>query len=153
MKAAIRTRPTQLLRSWYIFAFQLPSIPEWLLGWHRGRLLAANLRGTDASSFTEEDRKRYRDAWALPGALTGMLNWYRAILRHPPRAPGSNRVTVPTLILWGERDRYLTKELAPLSLGKCDRGRLVTFPEATHWLQHDEAEGVNRELLRFLGEG
>jgi len=153
MKAAIRKRPTQLLRSWYIFAFQLPGIPEWLLGRHRGRLLAGNLRGKDRSSFTKDDRERYREAWAQPGALTGMLNWYRAMLRHPPRAPGSNRVTVPTLILWGEQDRYLSKELAPLSLAKCDRGRLVTFPEATHWLQHDEADGVNRELLGFLGEG
>jgi epoxide hydrolase 4 len=153
MRAAIRTRPTQLLKSWYIFAFQLPGIPEWLLGRNRGRLLAGNLRGKDPSSFTRDDRERYREALAQPGALTGMLNWYRAMLRHPPRAPGSNRVTVPTLILWGERDRYLSKELAPLSLAKCDRGRLVTFPEATHWLQHDEAEGVNRELLGFLGEG
>ena len=81
-----------------------------------------------------------------------MLNWYRAMLRHPPRTPGASRVTVPTLILWGEQDRYLSKELAPLSLAQCERGRLVTFPDATHWLQHDEAEGVNRELLGFLGE-
>lgn len=153
MKAAVRKRPTQLLRSWYIFAFQLPGIPEWLLGRKRGRVLAANLRGKDPSSFTRADRERYRDAWGQPGALTGMLNWYRAMLRHPPRAPGSNRVTVPTLILWGERDRYLSKELGPLSLAKCDRGRLVAFPDATHWLQHDEADGVNRAILGFLGEG
>jgi len=153
MKAALRKRPGQLLKSWYIFAFQLPGLPERLLGWRRGRALAGSLRGKDRSSFTREDLDRYREAWAQPGALTGMLNWYRAMLRHPPRAPGSNRVSVPTLILWGERDRYLSKELAPLSLAKCDRGRLVTFPDATHWLQHDEAEGVNRELLEFLGEG
>jgi epoxide hydrolase 4 len=81
-----------------------------------------------------------------------MVNWYRAMLRHPPRVAGSTRVGVPTLILWGERDRYLSKELAPLSLERCDRGRLITFPEATHWLQHDEPRGVNQALLGFLGE-
>lgn len=151
MNAALRKRPGQLLKSWYIFAFQLPRLPEWILGRQDGRLLAGNLRGKDPSSFTKDDRDLYREAWAQPGALTGMLNWYRAMLRHPPRARGSNRVTVPTLILWGERDRYLSKELAPLSLARCDQGRLVTFPDATHWLQHDEAEGVNRELLGFLG--
>jgi epoxide hydrolase 4 len=79
-----------------------------------------------------------------------MVNWYRAMLRHPPRAPGPTRVRVPTLILWGERDRYLSKELAPLSLERCERGRLITFPEATHWLQHDEPKGVNQALLEFL---
>lgn len=151
MNAALRKRPGQLLKSWYIFAFQLPRLPEWILGRQDGRLLAGNLRGKDPSSFTKDDRDLYREAWAQPGALTGMLNWYRAMLRHPPRARGSNRVTVPTLILWGERDRYLSKELAPLSLARCDQGRLVTFPDATHWLQHDEAAGVNRELLGFLG--
>lgn len=153
MRAALRKRPSQLLKSWYIFAFQLPGIPEWLLGRERGRLLAGGLRGKDRTSFTKADVERYREAWARPGAMTGMLNWYRAMLRHPPRAQGSSRVTTPTLILWGEQDRYLSKELAPLSLAKCDRGRLVTFPDATHWLQHDEAEGVNRELLEFLGTG
>ena len=152
MKSALRKRPGQLRKSWYIFAFQLPGIPERLLGWRRGRLLKANLRGKDRSSFTKEDLERYREAWAQPGGLTGMLNWYRAMLRYPPRNKGSNRVTVPTLILWGEQDRYLSKELAPLSLAKCERGRLEIFPDATHWLQHDEAEAVNRELLGFLAE-
>jgi epoxide hydrolase 4 len=57
---------------------------------------------------------------------------------------------IPTLILWGERDRYLSEELAPLSLERCDQGRLITFAEGTHWLQHGEPEAVNRALLEFL---
>ncbi len=150
MRAAIRKRPRQLLMSWYIFAFQLPWLPERLLGREDGRLLAANLRGKTPESITREDRNRYREVWRIPGALTGMVNWYRAMLRHPPRASGSSRVTVPTLILWGEQDRYLSKELGPLSLERCDHGRLVTFPDAGHWLQHDEPTGVNDELLSFL---
>ncbi len=150
MRAVIRKRPRQLLKSWYIFAFQLPWLPEALLRCQNGRLLASGLRGKTPESITREDRNRYREAWRAPGALTGMLNWYRAMLRHPPRSSGSTRVTVPTLILWGERDRYLSKGLGPLSLDRCEQGRLVTFPEATHWLQHDEPEGVNREILAFL---
>jgi epoxide hydrolase 4 len=152
MKAAIRKRPRQLLMSWYVFAFQLPGLPEWFMRRQNWRILAANLRGRTPESITREDRVRYREAWSVPGAITGMVNWYRAMLRHPPRAPGSTRVEVPTLILWGERDRYLTKKLAPLSLERCGQGRLITFPEATHWLQHDEPEEVNRALLEFLGD-
>ncbi|TVR56205.1 MAG: alpha/beta hydrolase [Gemmatimonadales bacterium] len=156
MRAVLRKRPGQLLMSWYVFAFQLPVLPEWLMRRQNWRILAANLRGRTSESITREDRDRYREAWSVPGAITGMVNWYRAMLRHPPRAPGrargSTRVGIPTLILWGERDRYLTKELAPLSLERCDRGRLITFPEATHWLQHDEPEGVNQALLEFLGD-
>jgi epoxide hydrolase 4 len=152
MQAAFRKRPRQLLMSWYILAFQLPALPEWLLRQGNWRFLARQLRGCTPDSITREDRGRYREAWSLPGAMTGMLNWYRAMLRHPPRAQGSTRVEVPTLILWGERDRYLTKELAPLSLERCRRGRLLTFPEATHWLQHDRPGEVNRSILGFLGE-
>ncbi len=150
IRAAVRKRPRQLLMSWYILAFQLPALPEWLLLRRNGRVLAGSLRGRTPESITSEDRARYREAWAVPGAMTAMLNWYRAMLRHPPRARGSTRVEVPTLILWGERDRYLTKELAPLSLERCARGQLRTFPDATHWLQHDEPGEVNRAILAFL---
>ena len=151
MKAAIRKRPRQLLMSWYVFAFQLPLLPEWLMRRRNWRVLAGNLRGRTREAFTPEDRARYREAWSAPGAITGMVNWYRAMLRHRPRGPGSTRVRIPTLILWGERDRYLSKELASLSLERCDDGRLIAFPRATHWLQHDEPRGVNQALLEFLG--
>ncbi len=150
MRAALRKRPSQLFKSWYVFAFQLPWLPEVLLARQNGRLLASNLRGKTPESITRADREHYRRAWQRPGAIRGMLNWYRAMLRHPPRARGSTRVRVPTLLLWGERDRYLSKEFAPLSLERCEEGRLALFPDATHWLQHDEPEGVNREILSFL---
>jgi len=153
MKAAIRQRPRQLLMSWYVFAFQLPVLPEWLMRRRNWRILIGSLRGRTPEAFTPEDRARYREAWSAPGAMTGMVNWYRAMFRHRPRAPGSTRVGTPTLILWGGRDPYLSKELAPLSLERSDRGRLTTFPEATHWLQHDEPRRVNRALLEFLETG
>jgi len=39
---------------------------------------------------------------------------------------------------------------ARLSIDYCDNGQLVLFEDATHWLQHDEAENVNQYLLEFL---
>jgi pimeloyl-ACP methyl ester carboxylesterase len=60
---------------------------------------------------------------------------------------------VPVLILWGRGDAALGPDLANASLALCDQGRLVVFPDATHWLQHEEPDDVNRRLLAFLREG
>lgn len=79
-----------------------------------------------------------------------MINWYRAILQNPPQRLPSRRITVPTLLIWGVRDNFLGRELAPRSLEFCDKGRLVFVEEATHWVQHEEPCMVNRLLLRFL---
>lgn len=151
VRETFKRRPGQLFKSWYIFFFQIPRLPEWLLSRGNFRGLAGALHGKTPESFTPGDLACYRAAWSQPGALTGMLNWYRAMLQRPPRLGRANRVTVPTLILWGERDVALSKEMAPLSLAKCDQGRLITYPDATHWLQHDEPDAVNRELVAFLG--
>jgi pimeloyl-ACP methyl ester carboxylesterase len=79
-----------------------------------------------------------------------MLNWYRANFRRPPRFPRGQRVHLPVLILWGAQDAALSRETARLSAALCDQGRLVMFAEASHWIQHEEAEGINRALIDFL---
>jgi pimeloyl-ACP methyl ester carboxylesterase len=152
----------QLLKSWYIFAFQLPFVPEALASIADYEGFANTLRSTsNPGSFTEEDIARYKRAWAQPGALTGMLNWYRAMLRQSAdRVPAARdsetpkskprRITVPTLMLWGEKDVALTKELAQPSIDLCDDGRLIFFPDATHWIQHDEADAVNNHIHDFI---
>jgi pimeloyl-ACP methyl ester carboxylesterase len=61
------------------------------------------------------------------------------------------RIAAPTLILWGEKDVALGCEMARMSLEWCDDGRLIGFPTASHWVQHDESEVVNQHLLQFLG--
>jgi pimeloyl-ACP methyl ester carboxylesterase len=79
-----------------------------------------------------------------------MINWYRAALRAYPRWPKDPRVRVPTLLLWGTRDRYLSSAMAQPSLDLCDQGRLVLLEEATHWLHHEEPERVNVLLADFF---
>ncbi len=79
-----------------------------------------------------------------------MLNWYRAIVRRPPRLPADPRVAVPTLIIWGARDRFVRRQLAAPSAALCDDARLALIEEGTHWVQHEEAAQVNRLLLDFL---
>ncbi|GGL24894.1 alpha/beta hydrolase [Halarchaeum grantii] len=141
-EAALRSNPAQMRRSWYVFFFQLPRLPEWYAR-RDGFAFFERAMVEDArpGAFEAGDVDRYRRAWSREGALTAMLDWYRALLRHrddPPR----ETVTAPTLVAWGDRDRALLPELAAASLDYCRDGRLERFPEATHWLPHEYPERV-----------
>ena len=144
----------QLRKSWYFFFFQLPLLPEqrmradhWSIGVRALRATAR--RGT----FTEADFEQYRQAWSQPGAATAMINWYRAMLRRSARLDFGPRVHVPTLLLWGARDRFLGRELAQPSIELCEHGQLVFMEEASHGLQHEEPQRVTEALLNFFAEG
>jgi pimeloyl-ACP methyl ester carboxylesterase len=99
-----------------------------------------------------DDLNAYRKAWSQPEAYTCMVNWYRAIIQRPPSPLKNPRISIPTLLIWGVKDRFLGREMARPSIDFCDKGRLVFFEEATHWVQHEEADKVNRLLIEFLNE-
>jgi pimeloyl-ACP methyl ester carboxylesterase len=146
-----RGDPEQLRRSWYIFFFQLPWLPELFLRRNDWRNMTRALRGSGKiHTFTNEDIAQYKEAWSQPGALTAMLHWYRAAVRRRPKLPPVPRVKAPTLILWGMRDAALSHRMARLSLDYCEDGKLILFEDASHWVQHDEAELVTQYLLEFL---
>ncbi|GAB4505027.1 MAG: alpha/beta hydrolase [Anaerolineales bacterium] len=146
-----RGDPEQWRRSWYIFAFQLPFLPEALLRARNWRNLERALRGSGKiHTFSKEEVAEYKGAWSQSGALTAMLHWYRAMLRYRPTWTGDLRIHVPTLILWGMQDVALSHRMARLSLDYCQDGKLILFEDATHWVQHDAAEEVNQLLLEFL---
>jgi len=151
MRRHLLTNPRQLLRSWYIFLFQVPGLPEWWIARNDFRNGCRAMRTSRRGSVTDADLARYREAWAQPGALRGMVSWYRAALRSLGTRAPSPRVRVPTLMLWGARDVALGREMAEPSIALCDDGRLVFLEDATHFVQHDEPDRVNRELLAFLG--
>ena len=135
----VRSNPRQMLRSWYMAFFQLPGIPE-------SRFSANNfemgIRSLVASSrpgtFSTADLDEYRKAWSNPGTVTAMINWYRAFFRTRLPLPANSKVHVPTRILWGRRDMFLLPDMAQHSLAFCDSAELTYFPQATHWLQHEE---------------
>jgi pimeloyl-ACP methyl ester carboxylesterase len=142
----------QMMKSWYIFFFQLPKIPEWFLLRKRQRALAGSLRGSSrAGTFTKEDIAKYREAWTQKGAVSGMVNWYRAALRRPAKAKEPQTVSVPTLMIWGEKDEFLGKEMATQSIQYCSAGQLEFIATASHWVQHEEAERVNSLIQNFVG--
>jgi epoxide hydrolase 4 len=141
----------QMRRSWYALFFQLPWLPEMILragNWHFAT------RGLSRSSrdnaFTREDIEKYKESWSQPGAMTAMLNWYRAAARYGPEITDNMRVKVRTLILWGVQDFALSRRMARPSLDYCDDGNLIFFPGATHWVQREEADEINRHLLDFV---
>ncbi len=143
--------PSQLWKSGYMYFFQLPRLPEWMLRKKDWQLMIQGIRGSShPGAFQAGDFEYYRQAWAQPGAMTGMLNWYRAFFRRPFRLPLSPRLQMPVLLLWGAQDVALGRELAEASIRICADGRLVYFENASHWLQHEQAEAVNQHLLEFI---
>ena len=153
MKRYLGRNLNQWLRSLYILFFQIPWLPETLLRAGNWRALARLMQASGRSgAFSRTALDVYRRAWSQPGAITGMLNWYRAIRQvRPQRLPGP-RITVPTLLIWGARDVALSRELAPLSIELCDDGRLVLIEEATHWVMHEQPQRVNRLIHDYILE-
>lgn len=148
----VRRHPTQIVRSSYAAFFQLPRLPEILLGaadfWSMRTMMRLSSRN---GAFRPGEMDRYVEAWSHPGALTAMLNYYRALRKRA--MPNEPRPIRPrTLILWGERDHFLPGYIAQTALALCDDGELVTVPDATHWLHLENPGRVNAALIAFLGE-
>lgn len=151
MRRQLRRSLSQLRKSWYMFFFQLPWLPEaWARAGNWRRLISSLKQSSRPGTFTDADFEQYRTAWSQPGAYRSMVNWYRAALRSSPRTPSELQINVPTLLLWGARDAFLGREMAPPSIALCEHGELEFLEGATHWVQHEEPELVNRRIVEFL---
>jgi epoxide hydrolase 4 len=156
MRIHLTTNIRQILRSWYIVFFQLPVLPELVLRLGDCRpLVERAIRRTMArpDRFGPEEVERYREAICRPGALEAALAYYReafrAMLRRGRGMRGA-RVAVPTLVIWGERDHALGRELNDGLERWAPDLRVELLPAASHWVQQDEPETVNRLLMEFL---
>lgn len=147
----------QARRSWYMFAFQVPLLPEWLIQRNLRNFLQNALReqAIRKGVFTREHTEIYEAALNKPGAIAATLNYYRQML-----TPGAwiqqllkptKLVQAPTLVLWSAEDAFLSQQLvqglenwvaAPLDL--------KFVPDCGHWMQQEAPQTVNRELLNFL---
>lgn len=151
MPRVFMKNPLQWLKSSYMAFFQLPEVPEKLMAANDFESMKQAMKGTARpDAFTDQELERYKDAWSQPGALTGMLNWYRAIrkgsLLQMPKAP----LRMPVRIIWGLGDQFLSPMLATESLKFCENAELVWVGEATHWVHHEQPEIVNRLIKEFL---
>lgn len=143
----------QIRMSWYIFFFQLPRLPEAMMGRSGGRGIKGAIynMAVDKTRFPRDVLKVYADAAMRPGALTAMINYYRALLRLPDaRGIGDGRIDTPTLLVWGEEDKALGIW--------CSEGTEVWVPNLTvrrlpgvsHWVQQEAPEKVNAILGEWL---
>ncbi len=175
----LRANRGQLARSWYMFFFQLPWLPETLLrlggAWPIGAAIRRSTVRED--TITDEDLRTLRAAASRPGALHSAINYYRAAFRSPEaealwpgwlrrfihgdpppallraRLEDWPRIHAPTLLIWGEADVALGKELTlgmgPLMAAPLD---IKYIPLCGHWVQQEQPEVVNNYLLDFLAD-
>jgi pimeloyl-ACP methyl ester carboxylesterase len=142
----------QLAKSWYVFFFQLPWLPEWVLGRNGCAAIARMFRdmAVDKARFSDEVLRVYQQAAAQPGALTAMINYYRALIRSRRAPRETRRLDVPVLMLWGEADTALGKELTEGTDAYVADLTLRYLPNVSHWVQQEAPETVNEMIEAWL---
>jgi pimeloyl-ACP methyl ester carboxylesterase len=156
MERALRTW-RQLARSWYVFLFQIPRLPEALLRARNYRAIGDAFRNMaiDKSRFPDAVLQVYRDNAARPGALTAMINYYRAAIRggggRRQQRLGYPVIDTPTLMIWGEHDVALGKETTYGTERFVPNLTVRYLPNVSHWVQQEAPETVNAMLEAWLG--
>jgi pimeloyl-ACP methyl ester carboxylesterase len=149
-------RPPQLLMSWYMYFFQLPWLPEKMLGRNHGRATSGIFRRTsrNPARFPAEDLEVYRANAARPGGLTAMINWYRAAFRGGTfrrfRSGDIPVINIPTLFLWGDADTALSIRATRGTEKYVSNLTFRIFPGVSHWIQQEAPEAVNAMLEAWL---
>ena len=148
----------QVLRSWYMFLFQLPRIPEWMIS--RKNMAAIERTFTDSvirkGSFSAAEIENYKEALRQPGAITSALNYYRANIkrlasRGSNSATSDERTRVPTLFIFAEQDFAILPETVRGVADHVDAPfREFRIKDSGHWVQNEAAEEVNSALIDFL---
>ena len=149
--ATLRTSSAQRRRSWYIAFFQLPLLPELMLRANDARAIGQAFSGmaVDQSAFPPAVTDHYRANAMQPGALTAMINYYRANRRTIGREPVVP-IDVPTLLIWGEADTALGVEMTEGYDGLVDDFTLVRLAGVSHWVQREAPDRVNAAMTEWL---
>ncbi len=147
----------QLLASWYMFFFQIPLLPEWLMSRNDFAMLANSLKTTTAEKnvFTDEIIAEYKKSWSEPFALEAMINYYRANIvgRLFAKAETNNKIRVPSLFIYGEKDFAVLPETVE-GIGEFIDAPFEEFriPNAGHWVQQEAGGDVTEILRDFLAD-
>jgi epoxide hydrolase 4 len=143
----------QFWKSWYIFVFQIPKLPEKGLakdGAARIKRIFSNT-AVDKSRFPPDVLDIYARAALRPGALTAMLNYYRALIRHSGSVDlRDGKVDIPTLMIWGEEDTALNIKCTEGTEAYVKDLTLHRLPGVSHWVQQEAPEAVNQLLAKWL---
>jgi len=146
----------QLRKSWYVLFFQIPGLPERALGRNGAAAVGEAFRRSSSNPdrFPDAVLQVYCRNAAQPGALTAMINYYRALVRgggaRRQRDAGFPDIETPTLMVWGEEDVALTKETT-FGTERWVRDLTVRYlPRVSHWVQQEAPEIVNPMIEAFL---
>ncbi len=152
--AGLRT-PQQMLKSWYIAFFQIPILPELLIQLDDYRLIEQVFRGMaiNQSAFTDADIEEYKNAFAKRGVLTSVINYYRNLPDYLFKEQIWDILTMPTLMIWGEEDKALGKELTYDTEKYVQDLRIRYIPNCSHWVQQEQPQLVNQLMREFLIDG
>lgn len=148
---AIKGDPEQRRKSGYGRFLRVRHLPELLIKAGRYQGLANSINGgSSMPALGPEVLAEYHAAWRRKGALTGMLNWYRANLGEEIPLPADQTLSTPTLILWGDQDQYACSYLAEQSAALCRTAHIVHFPRAGHWVIHEQPNEILAQLLSWF---
>ncbi|GMR49445.1 hypothetical protein PMAYCL1PPCAC_19640, partial [Pristionchus mayeri] len=152
----LKTNEKQRKMSWYVFFYQTPWIPEAMIAADDFELLeklfwdkATGLRNKD--NFTAEDMEAWKYTFSQPDCLRSAINYYRCKFQYPEDEKFERKCKPKTLILWGDGDKFLVKEGATLSAEQwCEDATLHFIPGASHWIQQDEPDVLNKHIDEFV---
>lgn len=148
--------PDQLRKSWYIFFFQLPWLPEYWLSKNNAHEIGRMLRGAalQKDAFPRSETAKYQEAMRKPGAIKAALSYYRQLVRRGPRAYRKHNLQVEalTLLIWGEQDIALGIELTQGLDPWVPNLRVKRIPDSGHWVQQEQPEKVNTYITEFLAQ-
>lgn len=162
---AILEDPEQRAASQYINRLRAQEADERMAEHGYARTLKMIEKFSASAWMTAEERAGYIDAWSQPGALTAMLNWYRAtplVVPAPDEpAPASQflampaeqfRVRMPHLVIWGEADQALRPSclegLADFALDL----RIERVADSGHWILHEQPDRVASLIADFVAK-
>jgi pimeloyl-ACP methyl ester carboxylesterase len=145
----------QLKKAGYICFFQIPGLPEWLIG-RRSSDMGEMIRSSSArpEMYPDEVIQVYSENARRQGGMTAMMNYYRALVSgggaKRQRALGTPVIDTPTLMLWGEDDMALTKETTYGTEKWVSDFTIRYLPRISHWVQQDAPKEVNAMMSAFL---
>ncbi|XP_077550741.1 AB hydrolase superfamily protein YfhM-like [Haemaphysalis longicornis] len=147
MRRLLDSSISQMIKSGYMVAYQCPYVPEVALS--MGDF--AELKKL-CSGFDPQETSVLQYFFSQPGALTAAINYYRAAYCKERQLSNThfNRLDVPTLVIWGSKDPYLTVDVADLSRRQSRRGFVRYLQSAGHWPHLEEPAFVNAALSAFL---
>jgi pimeloyl-ACP methyl ester carboxylesterase len=156
----LRSNPAQQQASAYMTLFRTDKAEAVLMqdGFRRLKRMTIEQWGANGGDASDAVVAAYVSAWNQPGALTAMLNWYRASPLHPPEPdaplpeldPALFRVRVPTLVIWGERDQALLPPVLDGLDDHVDQLQVERIADASHWVVHERGDRVTASVERFL---